>query len=233
MPPVYLKTYDISKTFYSRFLNKKRNCVLEGISLHIKAGKTIGITGCSGAGKTILGKIIAGIEEPTAGEIYYKGKNISMLEKKEHSVFRRKVQMMFQDPQGALNPLKTVKKLIGEVCGLVRIEKEDRENRISSILETVGLSEDILCRYANQLSGGQNQRVVLARILLIEPEVIILDEPTSALDISVQAQILHLLKKLQNEKKLGYLFISHDPDVVRFMCDEIYFIENRSLKCCR
>ncbi len=226
MCDIYLRAENVSKTFASGIFSRKHTMVIEGISLNIKAGKTVGIVGSSGTGKTTLGKIISGIEDPTNGEIIFRGRKISSLKNNGLSRFRRKVQMMFQDPEGALNPLKTIAKLFHEVFGLVKISKPERESRIREILRTIGLSEEILCRYPNQLSGGQNQRVALGRILLLEPEFIVLDEPTSSLDISVQAKVLHLLKDLQRQKELGYLFISHDFKVVEFMCDEVGYLEH-------
>ena len=129
--------------------------------------------------------------------------------------------MMFQDPEGSLNSKKTIRTSLDETLGLVGIPRKKRTQEIQEILKTVGLPPDVLHRYPYQLSGGQNQRIVLARILLRKPEIIILDEPTSALDISVQAQILHLLKRLQKQRSLSYLFISHDTEIVEFMCHEI------------
>lgn len=230
MPAVYLEARDIIKTFTSGVFRKRHNKVLDGISIKIIAGKTVGIVGDSGIGKTTLGKIITGIENPTAGEIVYKGREIHSLGRQGYYQFRRKVQMMFQDSEGALNPLKSIEKLFHEVCNLVGITEPEIESKIRDILTTVGLSEEILCRYPDQLSGGQNQRVALGRILLLQPEVIVLDEPTSALDISVQAQILHLLKDLQKQKGIGYLFISHDFDVVEFMCDYVGHIEEGGIR---
>jgi peptide/nickel transport system ATP-binding protein len=226
MHTVLLKAQQVSKTYRLGIGMRMHKKVLNGISINIYAGKTVGIVGDSGIGKTTLANIVAGIEKPTAGKILYRGENIAFLNHAHLSGFRRDVQMMFQDPEGALNPLKTVERLLHEVCNLAQGKKRNWENRISEILHTVGLSEEILCRYPRQLSGGQNQRVALGRILLLEPAIIILDEPTSALDISVQAQILHLLKDLQVKRGLGYLFISHDFDVVDFMCDEVGFLEN-------
>lgn len=137
--------------------------------------------------------------------------------------------MLFQDPEGSLNPKKTVQKSLDEILNLIKIPQGDRKSTIANILQTVRLSSEILARYPNQISGGQNQRIALARILLLEPELIILDEPTSALDISVQAQILNLLKELQVQKRLTYVFISHDRDVINFMCHDIGVIEQGNL----
>lgn len=195
--------------------------ILEDVTFGLQEGKTFGIVGESGTGKTTLGRIIAGLEKPSSGEIFFQGQDIHRMDREDSVRFRRKVQMMFQDPEGSLNPKKTIRTSLDEILGLVGVPGRERRQKIHDILRTVGLSADVLSRYPHQLSGGQNQRVVLARILLREPEMIILDEPTSALDISVQAQILHLLKHLQDRRGLSYFFISHDLDVVKFMCHEI------------
>jgi len=224
-----LNARTISKSFKTGILSKKSVDILEEVTFGIKKGKTYGIVGESGSGKTTLGRIIAGLERPSEGNIFFNGQDIHKMERKESVRFRRKVQMMFQDPEGSLNPKKTIQKSLDEILVLVGISSRERRQNINDILKTVGLSTDILSRYPHQLSGGQNQRVVLARILLREPEMIILDEPTSALDISVQAQILHLLKHLQDRRDLSYLFISHDMDVVTFMCQEIGRLEDGRL----
>jgi peptide/nickel transport system ATP-binding protein len=204
---------------------KKSKPVLDDISFKVQKGQTFGIIGESGTGKTTLGKIIAAIEKPTSGEIFFQGHSLAKMKKEEFLHFRRKVQMLFQDPEGSLNPKKTIQKSLGEIFDLVRMPPRQREDAVANIFQTVGLPQEILMRYPNQCSGGQNQRIALARILLLEPEIIILDEPTSALDISVQAQILNLLKDLQKQKNLTYLFISHDIDVTKFMCHNIGTIE--------
>ena len=138
--------------------------------------------------------------------------------------------MLFQDPEGSLNPKKTIQKSMDEIIDLINMPKGEKKIALANILQTVGLSSEILGRYPSQISGGQNQRIALARILLLEPEIIILDEPTSSLDISVQAQILHLLKDLQVRKNLTYIFISHDLDVIKFMCHDIGILTQGNLK---
>ncbi len=229
MCAVQLEVRNISKTYETGLLSRKHTSILKDISFRVEKGQTFGIVGESGTGKTTLGKIIAAVEKPTTGEIFFQGKALREILKREFLSFRPRIQMMFQDPEGSLNPKKTILKSLDEVLNLIKIPKEDRIAAIQNIFETVGLSEEIFVRYPNQLSGGQNQRVTLTRILLLEPEIIILDEPTSALDISVQAQMLNLLKDLQQKKGLTYIFISHDIDVIRFMCHDIGVIKNGRL----
>lgn len=221
MCAVQLEVRNIAKTFDSGLLSKKPKSVLKNVSFEVHSGQTFGIIGESGTGKTTLGKIMAGIERATTGEIFFCGKSLAEMTKHAFSGFRRKVQMLFQDPESSLNPKKTIQKSLDEIMSLINMPKGERKMALENILQTVGLSSEILGRYPSQISGGQNQRIALARILLLEPEIIILDEPTSALDISVQAQILHLLKDLQTQKNLTYVFISHDKDVIKFMCHDI------------
>jgi len=224
-----LKAEKISKSYKRGSFFRRPSMILDSITLGIQRGKTSGIVGESGAGKTTLGRIIAGLEKPSSGKILFRGQDIHRMGRGEFSFFRKKVQMMFQDPEGSLNPKKTISTSLDEVLSLVGLSRRERRLKILEILRTVGLSSDILYRYPSQLSGGQNQRAVLARILLREPEMVILDEPTSALDISVQAQILHLLRHLQEERDLGYLFISHNQEIVKFMCHEIHFLRDGRL----
>ena len=230
MCAVQLEVRGIAKSFESGLLSKKTKAVLKNISFEVREGTTFGIVGESGIGKTTLGKIIAAIEKPTSGDILFHGVSLARMKKKDFSLFRHKVQMLFQDPESSLNPKKTIRKSLDEILDLIRMPKHARASAIPDILRTVGLTEEVLSRYPKQLSGGQNQRIALARILLLEPEVLILDEPTSSLDISVQAQILNLLKHIQNQKRLTYIFISHDRDVIEFMCHDVGIIERGDFK---
>ena len=195
--------------------------VLEGIDFTLEAGRTVGVVGPSGSGKTTLGRIVAGVDRPDEGAVRYRGQLLAQLSGNEWKTFRRRVQMLFQDPEGALNPAKTVARAFNEVGRLAGMSHAETGVRIRELLDTVHLSPEVLSRVPSRLSGGQNQRVALARILLLDPEGIVLDEPTSALDVSVQAEILRLLKELQCMRGLSYLFISHDPRVIEFMCDSV------------
>lgn len=204
--------------------------VFREISLEIRPGKTFGLMGPSGEGKSTLGRVIAGLEKPMAGFVYYNDLPLSGMKKTEHAAFRRRVQIMFQDPTDAFNPRKKIEHSVSEVLALLKVPKVKHASKTEEMLITAGLPEEVLSRYPSQLSGGQLQRLALGRILLLDPEYIILDEPTSALDVSVQAQILHMLKKVQAERDTGYLLISHDESVVRFMSDSCGVLENGQLK---
>lgn len=229
MSSLSLKAENITKTYRHGRSQKKGNNVLERISFEVHSGETLGIMGESGTGKSTLGRVLAGIEKASGGEIFFRGKSIEELNRSEYARFRRNVQIVFQNPEGSLNPKKTVEKSLRQVLELIGIPKEKRSRVLSEILRTVGLSEDLLCRYPYQLSGGQNQKLALGRVMLLEPDFIILDEPTSALDISVRAQILHLLKDWQAQKKTGYVLISHEREIVDYMADRIALLENGRL----
>lgn len=217
MSQLCLKLADIGKVFYSGRFKKDSKILFTGVNVEIKRGETLGIMGQSGIGKTTLGRIIAGLEFPTTGRVIYRGREISGMNNKQWRQFRQKVQMLFQDPEGSLNPRKTIGRSLHDVLKLINCAKERAGEVIDRSLQEVGLNKEVLSRFPAALSGGMNQRVALARILLLEPELIVLDEPTSALDLTVQARILDLLKLLQKEKNLSYVFISHDEEVINFM----------------
>jgi peptide/nickel transport system ATP-binding protein len=203
---------------------------LEKVTFSVNQGETFGIMGASGTGKTTLAKILAGLEPPSSGAVTYAGRSLSSMDRNTRTRFRRSVQLMFQNPEGSLNPRKRIGRSLQEILRLAGSPAEAHRDRIGWALKQVGLADEVLERLPSQLSGGQNQRVVLARVLLLEPEFLILDEPTSSLDTSMRAQLLHLLKSLQDRHGIGYLFISHGPDVVRFMADRIGVIEGGTLR---
>lgn len=196
---------------------------VDDVSFHIKQGETFGIVGESGCGKSTAGRTIIGLYNRTEGEVLYDGKNVHNMTEKERFAFHRKMQMIFQDPYASLNPRSTVQEIISEpmeVHGLYP-NKRERLERVYQLLEDVGLNRDHANRYPHEFSGGQRQRIGIARALALDPEFIIADEPISALDVSVQAQVVNLLKGLQKKKGLTYLFIAHDLSMVKHISDRI------------
>jgi len=196
---------------------------VDDVSFQIEQGKTLGVVGESGCGKSTLGRTILCLNEPTEGEILFHGKDVVALKKKERKKLRPKMQMIFQDPYASLNGRMTVRQLIAEPLIVNKICKSKTElwERVENVMETVGLAERLALSYPHELDGGRRQRIGIARTLVLEPEFIVCDEPVSALDVSIQAQILNLLMDLQEERKLTYLFITHDLSVVKHISDEI------------
>jgi len=230
MSPVSLRAEHVSKRFPRQGRREPGPLLLEKVTFSVNQGETFGIMGASGTGKTTLAKILAGLEPPSSGAVTYAGRALNSMDRNTRTRFRRRVQLMFQNPEGSLNPRKRIGRSLKEILRLAGSPAEAHRDRIVWALKQVGLADEVLERRPSQLSGGQNQRVVLARVLLLEPEFLILDEPTSSLDIAVRAQLLHLLKSVQERHRIGYIFISHDPDVVRFMADCIGVIEGCTLK---
>ena len=194
---------------------------VDGVSLDIKKGETLGLVGESGCGKSTLGKAILRLTEPTGGEIEYDGKSLRMLSRSAMREQRKHLQMVFQDPYASLNPRMTVGNIIGEPIRTFGLSNGSVEQRVQELMETVGLSRRFVKRYPHEFSGGQRQRIGIARALAVDPEFIVADEPISALDVSIQAQIMNLLERLQAEKHLTYLFISHDLRAVRHLSDRV------------
>ena len=196
---------------------------VDDISFHVKRGETYGLVGESGCGKSTIGRTILGLYDKTDGEVIFDLENVHELSEKDRFSFYRKMQMIFQDPYASLNPRSTVKEIISEpmeVHGLYSNKKE-RLKRVHELLEEVGLNKDHANRYPHEFSGGQRQRIGIARALALDPEFIIADEPISALDVSVQAQVVNLMKRLQQEKGLTFLFIAHDLSMVKQFSDRI------------
>jgi peptide/nickel transport system ATP-binding protein len=201
---------------------------LHGVSLELTKGQTLGIVGESGSGKSTLARTILGIEEATSGEVLYRGKALTRLSKAEMFDFRRRIQVVFQDPTASLNPFMNVAELISEPWTIHRdvLPKAQWPARIRELLEQVGLKAEYALRYPHQFSGGQRQRIAIARALALNPELIVCDEAVSALDVSIQAQIIELLKQLRATFGLSYFFIAHDLPLVRDFCDSIIVMQN-------
>jgi peptide/nickel transport system ATP-binding protein len=221
MKEVLLEVNNVKKYF-----DVGKNSILKAVddvSLDIFKGETFGIVGESGCGKSTLGRTIIGLYDITDGEVLYKRKNIHKINDKERFTFHRSMQMIFQDPYASLNPRSTIAEIISEPMEVHHLysSKQERIHRVYELLEDVGLSRDHANRYPHEFSGGQRQRIGIARALALNPEFIIADEPISALDVSVQAQVINLLKKLQEEKGLTYLFIAHDLSMVKQISDRI------------
>ncbi len=195
---------------------------VDGVSLDIKKGETLGLVGESGCGKSTLGKAILRLTEPTGGRVLYNGKDLAHLPQKAMREQRKHLQMIFQDPYASLNPRMTVGNIIGEPIRTFGIANGKSVNeKVEDLMETVGLSRRFIKRYPHEFSGGQRQRIGIARALAVDPEFIVADEPISALDASIQAQIMNLMERLQAEKGLTYLFISHDLRAVRHLSDRV------------
>ncbi len=197
---------------------------VDGISFSIEKGKTLGLVGESGSGKSTTGRSIIRLYTPTDGEVLFQGKNISgKLDKESKQFVRSKIQMIFQDPMSCLNPRKTVLDIVAE--GLdnynQKISAEERQQRVIEVLEKVGMNSTFINRYPHQFSGGQRQRIGIARALIMKPELIIADEAISALDVSIQAQVVNLLKEIQKETGVTLLFIAHDLSMVKYISDTI------------
>ena len=223
---VLLSVQDLSLKFSMRggLLNRVHSEVsaVSQVNLSLKEGITVGIVGESGCGKTSLGRTLVKLYEPSSGKIYYKGQDLSTFSAKNLRLFRQEVQMIFQDPFASLNPRFSVREILEEPFRLnSTCTTEEKKEKIKFFLKIVGLDESVLEQYPHEFSGGQRQRISIARTLILHPKLIVADEPVSALDVSIQSQILNLLKELQKKLGLTYLFISHDLSVVRYIAKEI------------
>lgn len=212
--------YPIRGGFFNTVVDKVY--AVDGVSMAFEKGKTYGLVGESGSGKSTTGKAIIGLEKITSGAVIYEGENVTNQRRKRDSAFNRDIQMIFQDSHSAMNPRKRVKDILAEpIHNFLNLSPQEETRRIIELLEIVGMSEEAMAKYPHEFSGGQKQRLGIARAVACNPKMIIADEPVSALDLSVQAQVLNFMKDIQTEYGLSYLFISHDLGVVRHMCDHI------------
>lgn len=211
---------DVSKKF--TVAGGKHLRAVNHVSLDIYEGETLGIVGESGCGKSTLGRVIMGIYPPTSGELLYRGEPIELHKSSDRFKHAKKAQLIFQDPYASLDSRMTVGSIISEGMEIHNMfDHEKRQQRVYELLETVGLNREHANRFPHEFSGGQRQRIGIARALAIEPEFIVCDEPISALDVSIQSQVINLLKKLQNDLKLTYMFIAHDLNIVKYISDRI------------
>ena len=234
MSDVILKAEDLKK--YFKIKGRKVVKAVDGVSIEVERGKTLGLVGESGCGKSTLGRTLIRIYEPTEGKITLNGKDISgKSTKRFRQDLARSIQMIFQDPYACLSPRMTVSQLISEGWGLnhaIHMSAEEKRDRVIELLETVGLNEEHANRFPHEFSGGQRQRIGIARALSMSPELIICDEPISALDVSIQAQVMNLLLKLQQDKGLSYIFIAHDLSMVRYISDTVAVMYMQPIRNC-
>ena len=220
------------------FMNKSKDLfgkpepfkAVNNVSISIEPGEIVGIVGESGSGKSTLGEILGGLQRPSEGKVCYQGQDISTLTKAQYADYRTNVQFIFQNPQESMDPHYKIKSILAEPLYVLHHQSYDQiKTKIETMMQNVGLNIDNLEKYPNTLSGGQCQRVAIARALLLNPKLLICDECVSALDVSVQASILNLLRKMQQEFKTAMLFISHDIGVVRYICDRVIVMKKGSV----
>jgi peptide/nickel transport system ATP-binding protein len=228
--PVVLEVRSLAKSFWLRqgVFGKREFKAVQNVNFQLRKGHTLGVVGESGSGKTTMGLTLLRLHEPTAGEVIFDGRNLLKISAAERQLMRRRIQIVFQNPYASLNPRFTIGQTLLEPMVIHGIGSGtlEREQRARGLLEKVGLDGSAFGKYPHEFSGGQRQRVAIARCLTLNPEVLVLDEAVSALDVSVQTQVLNLLKDLQDEFGLSYVFISHDLAVVRFISDEVLVMKD-------
>ena len=228
--PVVLEVRSLAKSFWLKkgVFGKREFKAVQNVNFQLRRGHTLGVVGESGSGKTTMGLTLLRLHEPTGGEVIFDGKNLLKLSDRERQAMRRRIQIVFQNPYASLNPRFTIGQTLIEPMEIHRIggSTAEREQRARELLAKVGLDDRAFGKYPHEFSGGQRQRIAIARCLTLNPEVLVLDEAVSALDVSVQAQVLNLLKDLQDEFGLSYVFISHDLAVVRFISDEVLVMKD-------
>ncbi len=216
-----VKHFPLKGGLFSRQVGSVK--AVNGVSLEVKKGETLGLVGESGCGKSTLGRVILRLLDPTQGEVFLDNENIVNYRRKQMLRVRRRMQIIFPDPYASLNPRMTIKTILGEPLSVHKLVKnrKEKDDRIVELLDIVGLRSSALHRYPHEFSGGQRQRIGIARALAVKPEFIVADEPVSALDVSIQAQIINLMKDLQRKFNLAYLFIAHDLNVVEYVSDRV------------
>ncbi|MDQ5898570.1 MAG: peptide/nickel transport system ATP-binding protein ddpF, partial [Pseudomonadota bacterium] len=228
--PVLIEARGLGKTFSVRegLFRRREFQAVQEVSFRLRRGRTLGVVGESGSGKTTMGLTLLRLHEATAGQVLFDGEDLFALQGPARQALRRRIQIVFQNPYASLNPRFTIGQTLLEPMRIHALGADDRERegRALALLERVGLDGTALGKYPHEFSGGQRQRIAIARALTLSPEVLVLDEAVSALDVSVQAQVLNLLKDLQDELGLAYVFISHDLAVVRFMADELLVMKD-------
>jgi peptide/nickel transport system ATP-binding protein len=228
--PVVLEVKSLAKSFWLKqgLFGKREFKAVQGVNFKLRRGHTLGVVGESGSGKTTMGLTLLRLHEPTHGEVIFDGQDLLKLTASERQVMRRRIQIVFQNPYASLNPRFTIGQTLVEPMAIHRIgaSTDEREQRARALLDKVGLDASAFGKYPHEFSGGQRQRIAIARALTLDPEVMVLDEAVSALDVSVQAQVLNLLRDLQDELGLAYVFISHDLAVVRFISDEVLVMKD-------
>jgi peptide/nickel transport system ATP-binding protein len=228
--PVVLRVKSLAKSFYIRegLFGRREFKAVQDVNFELRKGHTLGVVGESGSGKTTMGLTLLRLHEPTGGEVVFDGKNLLKLSDAERQVMRRRIQIVFQNPYASLNPRFTIGQTLIEPMEIhgIGADTTEREQRARALLGKVGLTDQAFGKYPHEFSGGQRQRIAIARCLTLNPEVLVLDEAVSALDVSVQAQVLNLLRDLQDEFGLAYIFISHDLAVVRFISDEVLVMKD-------
>jgi len=228
--PVVLEVKSLAKSFWLKqgLFGKREFKAVQGVNFKLRKGHTLGVVGESGSGKTTMGLTLLRLHEPTHGEVIFDGQDLLKISAAERQVMRRRIQIVFQNPYASLNPRLTIGQTLIEPMAIHKIgaSTTEREQRARALLQKVGLDDSAFGKYPHEFSGGQRQRVAIARALTLDPEVLVLDEAVSALDVSVQAQVLNLLRDLQDELGLSYVFISHDLAVVRFISDEVLVMKD-------
>ncbi|MCK0203737.1 ATP-binding cassette domain-containing protein, partial [Ornithobacterium rhinotracheale] len=231
-PLIEIKSLQKYFTAHTGLFKKEEIKAVQDISFEIYPGETLGLVGESGSGKTTLSRTLLMLEKPTAGSVWYQGKDITKLSTRELRKLRKEIQIIFQDPYSSLNPMQTVGEIITTPMQIhgIRNSAAERRNQAANLLEIVGLHASDLNKYPHEFSGGQRQRIGIARAVALKPKLIICDESVSALDVSVQAQVLNLLNDLKSDFGLTYLFISHDLSVVKYMSDRLIVLQHGKMQ---